>query len=295
MRKLLAVDVTNLAHRAYHGMASSGIVSPSGQPLWVAHGVVRFLARFVREIEPSSLLLAADDGGGCPHRRHLAPDYKASRSSPPPDLVSQLAGLPELLSGAGLPFVTVPGWEADDIVASAVTQAAAYGAQSFVVSSDKDLHQLVSESVTVVKPEGTLFTPRDIVAKWGVSPGKWVDFAALCGEKSDNLEGVPGVGPKRASLLLERFADVDEIFSSLPGVAELVGARLAAAIVAFEPLVRRNVAVGTLRRDLRFNVDNLRVDALRNAPDALKALLPKPAAELQAALQSAAHTHQTAS
>jgi 5'-3' exonuclease len=250
---LLVLDGTNLVHRAYHAMAGTDMRTNDGDPVWALHGLVNLTAKFLTAAEPTSLLVAFDSPGGCPWRRGLVPEYKAGRAKSDPELSAQLSAAPELLRSAGLAVSEVPDWEADDIMASAVTAATAAGAFSVAVSSDKDLHQLVAERCVVYKPEGVWVDTDALMAKYGVNGARWVEFAALCGESSDNLSGVPGVGPKRAAALIAAFDDIEDALADPAAATSAVGAAVATKLAAGVDAFRRNRTVATLRRDLELD------------------------------------------
>lgn len=262
MGRLLALDGTNLAHRFHHALKSTDMRDNTNQPTWVANGMLSMVVKLIDTFRPSSLLLAFDSHGGCPSRRELAPSYKQGRASPDPDLLVQLDTLPNLFSSAGFCSVQVPDWEADDILASAAAQAASANASCVVVSSDKDVHQLISPNCMVRKPEGPLFSEADLVKKWGVPPNRWVEYAALCGEAADNLDGVPGIGPKRAVQLLDSFTDVEDAITDPSAAAGVLGDRLASSLLANVEKFRRNRIVGTLRTDLSFSLEGVKLGSL---------------------------------
>jgi DNA polymerase-1 len=270
---LLAVDGTNLAHRAYHALAGTAMRTADGTPVWVLHGVAGLLVRALQAASPSSLVVAFDLPGGCPHRRELAPSYKAQRPAPADDLAVQLAALPAQLAAAGLAVRSAAGWEADDVIASVVAQAGAAGAGAAVVSSDKDLYQLVGAHVRVFNPAGHWVDAAAVHDRWSVPPARWVEFAALCGEQADNLPGVPGMGPKRSARLIAAFADVEDAIADPAAAAAAVGRAPSAALATHADVFRRNRTVGTLRGDLAVDVAGVRLrdvdgEGLRAAFDA---------------------------
>jgi DNA polymerase I len=242
--RVLAVDGTNLTHRCFHAgadVADAAVLS-----------MVATVARLVRTHRPSHLAVAFDPAGGCPSRFALAPSYKAGRADTPAELRAALDALPDVLTAGGVAALVVGGWEADDVIASACTAmlAADGDADVVVVSADKDLHQLVCDRVRVVKPEGTVVDDRYLVAKYGVSGARWVEYAALVGEKSDNLAGVDGIGPKRAAALVAGCADAADAFTDPALAVSLLGASVAGRLAAGRDAFARNRQVATLRRDL---------------------------------------------
>jgi|SaaInlStandDraft_1057018.scaffolds.fasta_scaffold15414_2 5'-3' exonuclease len=243
---VVVIDATNLLHRCHHAKSSTLEADLAGNPCWAISGVFNYTTKLIQKWRPSKFIVAFDIDG-CPSRKVLAPDYKAGRNTPAPELVDQLKRAPELFRQAGFAVGEVSGWEADDVCA---TVAAKAKGNVGIVSSDKDIHQLSSDNCTVLKPEGIVYTPSALKAKYGVSGPRWVEFAALCGEAADNLEGVNGIGPKRAIALLERFDDIEDAFAHPEQVIETVGASSAAKLQAGVEIFRRNRKVGTLKTDL---------------------------------------------
>jgi DNA polymerase-1 len=259
MKTCMAVDGTNMIHRAYHAMESTQMRDADGNPMWAVHGLVSMLSNFASAINPSSMVVAFDAIGGCPSRKVLAPDYKGGRSATPPDLLYQLPKCLEVLQNMGVACVVVPDWEADDILATVATVVAAAGSSSVIVSSDKDAHQLIDEHCSVYKPEGKFYTDVELFEKYGVHGYRWVEYAAMVGEGADNLPGVNGVGPKRASALIAGFSDIEDAISDPAKAGTVVSPKIAAALVDGAATFRRNRLVGTLRRDLEIDLSRVRL------------------------------------
>ena len=140
--------------------------------------------------------------------------------------------------------------EADDVCATVAVKAAERGLRTAVVSSDRDLHQVVGETCFVVKPQGLVVDETFLVSEYGVPGSRWVEFAAVVGEKSDNLPGVPGFGPKRAQALVAEFPDAADAFGDTARVEALVGATLAGAFLDNRGVFELNRRVATLKTDL---------------------------------------------
>jgi DNA polymerase-1 len=258
MGTLLCVDGTNLLHRSFHALESTQMRDGDGRAIWAAHGLVRTVARYIDDMAPSSLVVAFDAPGGCPWRKELAPTYKEGRATQSPELGEQLAWVEDFLVACGVAAISVDDWEADDILATAATMATESGARCVVASSDKDAHQLVGEGVQVYKLEGLMVDDDYLEAKYHLRGSRWVEYAALLGEGADNLAGVNGIGPKRASALLGAFSDVELAIGDIPKVRELFGNTVANSLEAGVSAFRRNRQVGTLRRDLDIDLSAVR-------------------------------------
>jgi len=259
MQTLLGLDGTNLLHRSFYALESTQMTDKDGRAIWAVHGLVNLIAKYIDELQPSSLMVAFDLPGGCPSRKALAPSYKQGRSAPAPELVDQLALVHVILEAAGVACGSVPDWEADDVLATLAQMAIDNQARAVVVSSDKDAHQLVGPTCAVYKPEGKLVTDVELQAKYAVTGSRWVEYAALLGEGADNLTGVLGVGPKRAAALIGAFGDIEDAISDPVATAGVVGAKVRDQLLAGVETFRRNRQVGTLRRDLVLDVSGVKL------------------------------------
>jgi DNA polymerase-1 len=199
--------------------------------------------------------------GGSSYRRNLAPEYKQGRAQSDPALRTQLDAAPGLLAEAGLAATTVPGWEADDILASVSRAATQRGWRCVVVTSDRDAYQLVDDRTLLIKPDGVVVDTDWLQEKLGVNGDGYRHLAALRGEQSDNLTGVPGIGDKTAAKLLHRFSDVDAALNDIDAMRALIGPAATSRIEQHLAVYRRNLDVATLRRDLPID------DALDVKPD----------------------------
>lgn len=209
---LLIVDGDNLAHRAYHSM-------PEGHGNAV-RGFFSILQRIEREEQPRAVVVAWDTLGHDTFRSELWPPYQAGRVFPA-DLVEQLENLPQLCRGFGVGVQKAAGYEADDLIAGAVREETQAGGRCLVMTTDRDAFQLVSERTTVLVPkprtrELARFGPVQVVAELGVLPEQVPCFKALCGDASDNIPGIKGIGPKKAAALLLAHGTLDAVVAEWP-------------------------------------------------------------------------------
>lgn len=215
------VDASPYIFRAYFSIPSS-MVSPLGDPVGAVYGFAGFLVRLIGEEEPSHLALAFDRSLNSSFRNEIYPAYKAQRELPPPEIVAQLEASEELARSFGAATFSDERYEADDLIATLCRQLTAQGCSVVVVTSDKDLAQLVDDRVTLYDfAKGTRFDVSAVVEKFGVRPNQIADYLGLAGDSVDNIPGVRGVGAKTAVALLERFASIEELYSNLDAVAEL--------------------------------------------------------------------------
>lgn len=215
------VDASPYIFRAFHSLPKT-IRDPSGRPVNAVYGFVGFLLRLFEEESPTHLGICFDGSLTTSFRNDLYAGYKAQREPPPPELVAQVDDSRELARLMGARTFSDDRFEADDLIATLARQALESGWKAVVVSSDKDLAQLVSEHVEWFDlARGVRFGPAEVVARFGVRPDQITDYIGLAGDSVDNIPGVRGVGPKSAVALLSRWDELEAVYAELDGVAEL--------------------------------------------------------------------------
>lgn len=256
---LYIVDAYNFLFRAFHAMPP--LTNSRGQHTGAIFGLCQMLLRIEREHEPSHLC-AVFDAPGKTFRDDLFPAYKAHRPPMPAELSEQIASVPQVLAAFGISTLTVPGVEADDVIATVTKQASARGLKVVICSSDKDLMQLLDESVSLLDTmKNKLLGPSDVEQKWGVPPAKVGDVLALVGDSVDNVPGVPGIGPKTAAELIRSYGDLDALLAR----AEEVKGKRGQALVECRDAVRLSRRLVALKDDVPLPKP---LDALaRVAPD----------------------------
>lgn len=221
--RLYLLDGMSLLFRAYHALMRTGLHAPSGEPTFATFGFASMLVALLRSEQPELLVVVFDTPAPTFRHEHYA-EYKATRQAPPEDLAVQLEHVKRLLDALGIPRLELPGYEADDVIATLACQAAEQGYTVFCVTSDKDFFQLLSERIVVLRPttrEGTDYERWDLQrlrTEWGLSPEQVADFLALVGDPVDNVPGVRGVGEKTAMQLLQRFGSLEELYAQLDAV-----------------------------------------------------------------------------
>jgi DNA polymerase-1 len=283
--KLLVIDGGYATHRAFHALSSSKLSRSDGAPIWALHGFFISLAKLVAMRKPTHLLVAMDAPGGCPTRRNMLPQYKSNRTAPKPEFIAQATELALLLEESGLPVHTAPGWEADDIIASAAVLAAASTLSCEIFSADRDLYQTLSDRVRIVRIDGTTLGPSDVFERYGCSPKRYIELAAMRGDVADCITGVPKVGEKTAAKVVASYPSFESALVADSGLESIVPTKVAALIREHADVVRRNIQVATLRTDLPINLDRcvLPLDEIRLAKVLRKAELPAAASALVAA------------
>jgi len=210
--RLLLLDGHSLAYRAFFALPIENFSTTTGQPTNAVYGFTAMLINVLRDEKPTHLAVAFDRGE--PTFRHEQyVEYKANRRETPEDFRSQLSLIFEVLDALGIRRLSAPGYEADDLIATLATQASAEGMDVLIVTGDRDVLQLVSDRVTVLMTrrgitEMTRFTPATVTEKYGLTPAQYPDFAALRGDPSDNLPGIPGVGEKTATKWIAEFGSL---------------------------------------------------------------------------------------
>jgi DNA polymerase-1 len=262
---LLLLDGHSLAYRAFHALPDT-LRTASGEVTNAVHGFVSMLLRLLGERGPAAIAVAFDVGED-EERTEAYAEYKAGRDEMPDDLSGQIERLHEVLEVLGIPVVEVEGVEADDVLATLATIGVRAGHRVEIVTGDRDAMQLVDDDITVlytlrgISEVGTM-TPDAVRERFGVPPDRYVQLAALRGDGSDNLPGVPGVGAKTGADLITRFGDIDGIYAHLD---EVPGKKVPAMLAEHRDVVARNLALMTLRRDVAVGVGI--EDLVRGEPD----------------------------
>ncbi len=255
MPTLMLIDGNSLTYRAFHALPQD-LATASGQVTNAVFGFTSMLINLVRDHQPDGVAVAFDRPE--PTFRHEQVEtYKANRSAAPDILKQQMGLVREVLDALRLRQLEQPGVEADDILATLATRAAADGIDVLLVTGDRDSFQLVADPhiKVVYNKRGVsdyaIYDEAGILERTGVPPSKYVMYAAMRGDNSDNLPGVPGVGEKTAAKLLDKYGDLDGIFAHIEEQTPKLKENLAAA----EELVRINAVVMELMRDVELGVE----------------------------------------
>ncbi|GAA1844883.1 DNA polymerase I [Actinomadura bangladeshensis] len=248
--RLLLLDGHSLAYRAFYALPVENFSTTSGQPTNVVYGFANMLANVLRDERPTHAAVAFDVSRRT-FRTEAFPEYKATRARSPEEFGSQLGVLDRLLAAMSLPVLRAPGYEADDVIATLATAAEADGMAVLVVTGDRDVLQLVSDDVTVLyfyrtAAEMIRYTPEAVREKYGLTPAQYPDFAALRGDPSDNLPGIPGIGEKTAAKWVREYGSLGALLERAGEVKGKAGEKLRAA----QDSVRLNRRLTELVRDV---------------------------------------------
>jgi DNA polymerase-1 len=252
--RLLLLDGHSLAYRAFFALPVENFSTTTGQPTNAVYGFTSMLINVLRDERPTHLAVAFDVSRRS-FRTEAYAEYKAGRSETPTDFKGQVSLIKEVLAALRVTTVEAEGFEADDIIATLATQAGEAGVETLICSGDRDTFQLVSDRCTVLYPirgvsELTRMTPAAVEAKYGLPPGLYRELAALVGESSDNLPGVPGVGPKTAAKWLLKYGNLEELVAHVDEITGKAGDSLREHLAS----VLRNQQINKLICDMSLPV-----------------------------------------
>src|SRR5260221_3330675 len=248
--RLLLLDGHSLAYPAFHALPPENFSTTTGQPTNAVYGFTAMLINVVRDEQPTHIAVAFDRSERT-FRHEQYVDYKANRKETPADFRTQLSLIFEVLDALGIRRLSVAGFEADDVIATLATEAAAEDMSVVIVTGDRDAFQLITDEVTVLKTgrgvsETTRFTPDVLQQTYGLTPAQYPDYAALRGDASDNLPGIPGVGEKTAAKWVTEFGSLAQLVDRVDEVKGRAGDNLREHLAG----VLRNRQLTELIRDV---------------------------------------------
>ncbi|MEK1851720.1 MAG: DNA polymerase I [Phyllobacterium sp.] len=254
---LFLVDGSGYIFRAYHALPPLTRKS-DGLPVGAVSGFCNMLWKLLREARDTSVrdtpthFAVIFDYSSHTFRKEIYPEYKANRSAPPEDLIPQFGLIRQATRAFNLPCIEKDGYEADDLIATYARMAEGAGAEVTIISSDKDLMQLVTPNVSMYDSmkDKQIGIP-DVIEKWGVPPEKMIDLQALTGDSTDNVPGIPGIGPKTAAQLLEEFGDLDTL---LARAGEIKQQKRRENILQYADQARISRQLVTLKKDTPIDV-----------------------------------------
>lgn len=254
-KTLLIVDGHSLAFRAFFALPVENFTSAGGQATNAIYGFVSMLVKLMETEQPSHVAVAFDLSR-VSFRTEEYPEYKGTREETPPDFVGQVDVIQELLTSMGIQSLTKENYEADDILATLAREGAEAGYRVLVASGDRDTFQLINDKVTVLYPgrsasDLNYMTPASIEERYGVRPEQYPEIAAIVGETSDNLPGVPGVGPKTAAQWINKFGSLGALLDQM----DQIGGKRGEALREHRLDVERNRRLNRLVDDLDLPVE----------------------------------------
>jgi DNA polymerase-1 len=233
---LLLVDGSSYLYRAFHAMPD--LRNPKGEPTGAIYGMINMLRRLRTEL-PTSHIACVFDAKGPTFRDEWYPQYKANRSPMPEDLVKQIEPIHAVVKALGWPVIMVSGVEADDVIGTLAKKATAVGWKTVISTGDKDLAQLVDESVTLINTmTNEKLDIQGVIDKFGIAPRLIVDYLTIIGDTVDNVPGVPKAGPKTAVKWLTEFGDLDSVIAQSDQIKGVVGENLRSSLEWLEQAKR---------------------------------------------------------
>ncbi|MBD3234652.1 MAG: DNA polymerase I, partial [candidate division Zixibacteria bacterium] len=223
-KKLVLIDGTALAYRAYFAFIRRPLMNSKGENTSAPFGFLNSLMRIKREYNPDYLVVSFDLGA--PTKRHeIYPEYKSTRAKMPDEMVDSLPRLDQITDAMNVPVVTIEGVEADDIIGTIAKKGEAEGFDVYIYTGDKDFFQLVNDNISIILPgkggePDKILDSAGVAEKFGVTPEKVVDVLGLMGDSSDNIPGVPGVGPKTAIQLVDEYGGFENLYDSLDSLTK---------------------------------------------------------------------------
>jgi len=258
-QKLLLLDGHSLAYRAFYGLPPENFATSSGQFTNAVYGFTSMFINLMKDEKPTHVAVAFDISR-VTFRTEAFPEYKATRAATPPEFKGQVDLIRDVLTALNVKSIAIPGFEADDIIATLKTQADDHNMEIVISTGDRDSFQLIDDHTTVLYPRKGVsdlvrMTPSALEEKYGLTPLQYPDYAALRGDPSDNLPGIPGVGEKTAAKWIQEYGTLTDLLEARDQVAGKVGVALRDA---FEQ-VKLNRDLTALRHDvpLEYNIHDL--------------------------------------
>ncbi|MGD8567542.1 MAG: DNA polymerase I [Gammaproteobacteria bacterium] len=256
---LILVDGSSYLYRAFHAMPN--LTNSAREHTGAVYGVVNMLRKLIKDYEPKYMAVVFDAKGKT-FRDDLYAEYKANRPPMPPELSGQIEPLHQLIKAMGIPILVVNGVEADDVIGTLARQATQQRMDTLISTGDKDMAQLVNDHVTLMDTMKNTFMNREgVIEKFGLPPERIIDYLALMGDKSDNIPGVPNVGPKTAAKWLDQYQSLDGVKQHADEIKGKAGDNLRAALDQL-PL---SYQLATIKCDLELEVQP--ADLQRQEPD----------------------------
>ncbi len=255
MGKLLLIDGHALVFKMYYAFLRRPMINSKGEDMSILYGFTKYLLEMFQRENPTHVLVAFDPPGGT-FRNEMYPEYKGTRPPTPQLVIDALEPLTELVQAMNIPVLTIPGFEADDVLGSIATQFGSPELDVYMVTPDKDYGQLIRDHVFQLKPgkggsESELVTAKELCEKWGIStPSQVIDMLAICGDTADNVPGVKGVGEVGAAKLIAKYGSLESIYAHISELSE----KQQAMFRESEPHMALSKALVTIKTDMALPV-----------------------------------------
>ncbi len=245
----ILVDGSSYLYRAYHAMGQANLTNQDGMATGAIYGVVNMLKKLLKDYKPHHIAVVFDAKGKT-FRDDMYSEYKANRPPMPDDLRVQIEPIHQIVRAMGMPLLMIDGVEADDVIGTLARQATEQGIETVISTGDKDMAQLVNQHITLINTMSNTITDIEAIKeKYGVAPAQIIDYLALMGDKVDNIPGVPSVGPKTATKLLQQYGSLEGVIEHADEVKGKLGEKLRSAI----PDLPLSYKLATIKLDVELN------------------------------------------
>lgn len=265
-KKFVIIDAMALAYKAYFAFINRPLKTKSGEPTSAVYGFINQVFKIIDDTQPDYIAVAFDSKEKT-FRHDKYEKYKSSREAMPEDMIPQIRRIREVIEAFKMPLYIKSGFEADDLIGTAVKKAAEAGLEAFAITPDKDYMQLITDDVKVIKPgkstdEIVIFDKQKVKEVYGFEPIQMIDYLALIGDSSDDIPGVAGIGPKTAQPLIEQFGSVENIYENI-GIIDKAGLRKKLEQGKENAIISKELATIVTDVDFEFNLE----DAIFCEPD----------------------------
>jgi DNA polymerase-1 len=248
-----------LAYKAYFAFINRPLKTKTGEPTSAVYGFINQVFKIIEDTRPDYIAVATDSKEKT-FRHEKYAKYKSTREEMPEDMVPQIKRIRELIEAFKIPLYIKPGFEADDIIGTAVKKAAEKGLLSYAITPDKDFLQLITDDIKIIKPgkstdEIIIFDKKKVKEDYGFEPHQMIDFLALVGDSSDDIPGVSGIGPKTAQPLIEQFGSLENIYKNIDKI-EKAGIRKKLEEGKANAFLSKELATIVTDVDFDFNLDD---------------------------------------
>ncbi len=248
-KKVVLIDGSSYLYRAYYALPP--LKSPKGEPTGAIYGFLRMISSLMKDLSPEYIAVVFDLPGKT-FRHEKYKEYKANRKETPDELKVQIPKIKELIKLWGIKILEIPGFEADDIIATIAKKAKNKGFEVIIVTPDKDMMQLIEDGIKILNPvNGEIFDREKVKEKYGIYPEQFVDYLSMVGDTVDNIVGVKGVGPKTAAKLLNEYGSLEKILENLDSLKP----RLKEAFLEAKDRLKENRFLIKLKQDVDISID----------------------------------------
>ncbi len=218
-KKFVIIDAMSLAYKGYYAFITRPLYTSKGEPTSAVYGFLSQLFKILEDTKPDYVAIAFDSKEKT-FRHEKFENYKSSREEMPEEMIPQIARIKEIIEAFNIPIYILPGYEADDLIGTAVKKASGAGLIAYAITPDKDYIQLLSDNVKIIKPgkstdEIVIFDEKKVEKEYGIKSSQMIDYLALVGDSSDDIPGVAGIGPKTATPLIQKYGSVEKIYENL--------------------------------------------------------------------------------